>query len=108
MNRCTTLAARAGVNVCLRKVEAAAMVEAIKTHGVTHYCGAPIVHSTLIARRADVFAVGGYRHVPNSEDSDLFWRLGERGAHPAGHARHGAGDDERGPHGFNLPTAGHV
>ena len=43
-----TLAARAGVNVCLRKVEAAAMVEAIKTHGVTHYCGAPIVHGLLV------------------------------------------------------------
>ncbi|MHB1123683.1 MAG: acyl-CoA synthetase [Ramlibacter sp.] len=43
-----TLAARAGVNVCLRRVEAAAMVEAIKTHGVTHYCGAPIVHGLLV------------------------------------------------------------
>ncbi len=39
-----------------------------------------IVHSTFMARRADVVAVGGYRHVPNSEDSDLFWRLAERGA----------------------------
>jgi len=38
-----------------------------------------IVHSTLMARRADIVAVGGYRHVPNSEDSDLFWRLQERG-----------------------------
>ncbi|HRP11412.1 MAG TPA: hypothetical protein PLK37_10290, partial [Terricaulis sp.] len=37
-------------------------------------------HSTLMARRADVVGVGGYRHVPNSEDSDLFWRLQERGA----------------------------
>jgi fatty-acyl-CoA synthase len=43
-----TVAARAGVNVCLRKVEAAAMVEAIRTHGVTHYCGAPIVHGMLV------------------------------------------------------------
>jgi hypothetical protein len=39
-----------------------------------------IVQSTLMARRADVVAVGGYRHAPNSEDSDLFWRLAERGA----------------------------
>jgi len=39
-----------------------------------------MIHSTLMARRADVMAVGGYRHVPNSEDSDLFWRLRERGA----------------------------
>jgi len=39
-----------------------------------------IVQSTLMARCADIVAVGGYRHVPNSEDSDLFWRLAERGA----------------------------
>jgi len=43
-----TVAARAGVNVCLRKVEAQAMAEAIKAHGVTHYCGAPIVHGMLV------------------------------------------------------------
>lgn len=43
-----TLAARAGVNVCLRKVEAAAMADAIREHGVTHYCGAPIVHGMLV------------------------------------------------------------
>jgi hypothetical protein len=39
-----------------------------------------IIQSTLLARRAEVDAIGGYRHVPNSEDSDLFWRLSERGA----------------------------
>jgi len=43
-----TVAARAGVNVCLRKVEAKAMVDAIRAHGVTHYCGAPIVHGLLV------------------------------------------------------------
>ena len=43
-----TVAARAGVNVCLRRVEALAMVDAIRMHGVTHYCGAPIVHSLLV------------------------------------------------------------
>ena len=43
-----TVAARAGVNVCLRRVEAGAMIDAIKTHGVTHYCGAPIVHGMLV------------------------------------------------------------
>jgi 3-(methylthio)propionyl---CoA ligase len=42
-----TLAALAGTNVCLRKVEAAAIFDAIRTHRVTHYCGAPIVHSLL-------------------------------------------------------------
>jgi 3-(methylthio)propionyl---CoA ligase len=43
-----TVAANAGVNVCLRKVEAKAIFDLIRRHRVTHYCGAPIVHSTLI------------------------------------------------------------
>ena len=43
-----TVAAMAGTNVCLRKVEAKAMFDAIRAHGVTHYCGAPIVHATLV------------------------------------------------------------
>ena len=42
------MAAVAGTNVCLRKVEPAAIFELIREHRVTHYCGAPIVHSTLI------------------------------------------------------------
>jgi fatty-acyl-CoA synthase len=43
-----TMAANAGTNVCLRKVEAGLIFKLIKQHRVTHYCGAPIVHSTLI------------------------------------------------------------
>ncbi len=43
-----TVAARAGVNVCLRKVAAPEIFEAIRTHGVTHYCAAPIVHGMLV------------------------------------------------------------
>ena len=43
-----TLAARAGVNVCLRRVEAQAVFDAIREHGVTHYCGAPIVQGMLV------------------------------------------------------------
>ncbi len=43
-----TVAARAGVNVCLRRVEAQAIFDAIRQHGVTHYCGAPIVQSLLV------------------------------------------------------------
>ncbi|HUK05613.1 MAG TPA: acyl-CoA synthetase [Burkholderiales bacterium] len=43
-----TMAANAGTNVCLRKVEAGLIFNLIKKHRVTHYCGAPIVHSTLI------------------------------------------------------------
>ena len=42
-----TIAAVSGTNVCLRKVEAKAIWDAIRDHGVTHYCGAPIVHSTI-------------------------------------------------------------
>ncbi|MGE0418620.1 MAG: acyl-CoA synthetase [Acetobacteraceae bacterium] len=43
-----TVAERAGVNVCLRRVEAQAAWDAIREHGVTHMCGAPIVYSMLI------------------------------------------------------------
>src|SRR5512141_2493046 len=49
-----TMAANAGVNVCLRKVEAKAILDAIRTHRVTHYCGAPIVHLTLINAPAEM------------------------------------------------------
>ncbi len=42
------VAARAGVNVCLRRVEAQVIFDAIREHGVDHYCGAPIVHSMLV------------------------------------------------------------
>jgi 3-(methylthio)propionyl---CoA ligase len=43
-----TMAANAGTSVCLRKVEAKAVLDAIRAHRVTHYCGAPIVHAMLI------------------------------------------------------------
>jgi fatty-acyl-CoA synthase len=43
-----TVAERAGVNVCLRRVEAKAAWDAIRDEGVTHMCGAPIVYSLLI------------------------------------------------------------
>jgi fatty-acyl-CoA synthase len=43
-----TLAALAGTNVCLRRVDANAMLDAIRTHRVTHYCGAPIVHAMIV------------------------------------------------------------
>jgi fatty-acyl-CoA synthase len=44
-----TIAAMAGTHVCLRRVEAPAVFDAIRQHRVTHYCGAPIVHSMLIS-----------------------------------------------------------
>jgi fatty-acyl-CoA synthase len=34
--------------VCLRRVEANAILDLIREHKVTHYCGAPIVHSMLL------------------------------------------------------------
>ena len=43
-----TIAASAGINVCLRKVDPAKIFELIKKHGVTHMAGAPIVYNTLI------------------------------------------------------------
>ena len=43
-----TIAARAGINVCLRRVDAQNIFAAIKEHGVTHYCAAPIVHNLLV------------------------------------------------------------
>jgi len=49
-----SLSAVAGTHVCLRWVRAAAIFDAIASHGVTHLCGAPIVMSTLVnADQAD-------------------------------------------------------
>jgi fatty-acyl-CoA synthase len=42
-----TVAARAGVNVCLRKFDAKTVFNLIRSDNVTHYCGAPIVQSAL-------------------------------------------------------------
>ena len=43
-----TLAAVAGVNVCLRRFDAQRVFDLMREHGVTHFCGAPIIHSTLV------------------------------------------------------------
>jgi fatty-acyl-CoA synthase len=48
------MAANAGTNICLRKVEAKAIFDLIRQHRVTHYCGAPIVHQTLINAPAEM------------------------------------------------------
>jgi fatty-acyl-CoA synthase len=42
-----TIAARAGVNVCLRRFDAKTVFDLIRRERVTHYCGAPIVQSAL-------------------------------------------------------------
>jgi len=49
-----SMAANAGVSVCLRKVDAAPVFRLIKEHRVTHYCGAPIVHTMLIDAPAEL------------------------------------------------------
>ena len=43
-----TIAALGGTNVCLRRVEAGAIYDAIADHGVTHFCGAPIVLNFIL------------------------------------------------------------
>ena len=43
-----TVAMVGGTHVCLRRVEAQAILEAMRAHGVTHYCAAPIVHNLIL------------------------------------------------------------
>jgi fatty-acyl-CoA synthase len=43
-----TMAANAGTNICLRRVEIGTILDMIRKHRVTHYCGAPIVHAMFI------------------------------------------------------------
>jgi len=54
-----TVALLAGTHVCLRRVESGAILDAMRRHGVDHYCGAPIVHNMLI--NADAAARQGIR-----------------------------------------------
>ena len=49
-----TIAARAGINVCLRRVDAQHIFAAIKEYKVTHYCAAPIVHNLLVNAPAEM------------------------------------------------------
>ena len=51
-----TMAANAGTNVCLRKVDPALIFELIRRYKVTHMCGAPIVYGMLINAPAQVRA----------------------------------------------------
>ncbi len=52
------IAAAAGVNVCLRKIEPARIFELIGRHGVTHLGGAPIVYSLLVNNAAEAGSAG--------------------------------------------------
>ena len=48
-----TLSALAGTHVCLRRVEPAVVYAAITEHGVSHFCGAPIVLNVLASAAAN-------------------------------------------------------
>jgi len=49
-----TVAMLGGTHVCLRKVEAKAIFDAMREHKADHYCAAPIVHNLLIAAPAEL------------------------------------------------------
>ena len=51
-----TITMMAGTHVCLRAVEPGAIFTAIRDHGVTHMCGAPIVMVMMLNAGADVHA----------------------------------------------------
>ena len=57
-----TVAMLGGTHVCLRRVEAGAILQAMHENGVDHYCAAPIVHNLIIhadpALRAGLGAPG--------------------------------------------------
>jgi fatty-acyl-CoA synthase len=48
-----SLSINVGTHVCLRRVEADAIFEAIERHGVTHLCGAPIVMNMIASAAAE-------------------------------------------------------
>jgi len=43
-----------GTQVCLRRVEAGAILQAMCEHGVDHYCAAPIVHNLILSAEAQL------------------------------------------------------
>ncbi|HLL17799.1 MAG TPA: AMP-binding protein, partial [Rubrivivax sp.] len=43
-----TVAMLGGTHICLRRVEAEAILDAMREHGADHYCAAPIVHNLII------------------------------------------------------------
>jgi fatty-acyl-CoA synthase len=51
-----TVAANAGTHVCLRRVDPRLIFQLIREHKVSHYCGAPIVHSMIINAPAELRA----------------------------------------------------
>ncbi len=51
-----TVAMLGGTHVCLRRVDAQAILQAMREHQVDHYCAAPIVHNLLIDAPAELLA----------------------------------------------------
>jgi fatty-acyl-CoA synthase len=49
-----TVALLGGTHVCLRRVDAASILGAMRAQRVDHYCAAPIVHNLLIAAPAEL------------------------------------------------------
>jgi acyl-CoA synthetase (AMP-forming)/AMP-acid ligase II len=49
-----TVAMLGGTHVCLRRVEAGAILQAMCEHGVDHYCAAPIVHNLILSAEAQL------------------------------------------------------
>jgi len=58
-----SVAARAGTNIFLRKVDPLVMLDLIARHRVTHFGGAPIVHSLLLNAPDECFT--GIHHTVN-------------------------------------------
>lgn len=44
-----TMAAVAGTQVCMRRFDRKRVLELMREHGVSHYCGAPVIHAALAA-----------------------------------------------------------
>ncbi|WP_230658482.1 AMP-binding protein [Psychrobacter sp. I-STPA10] len=49
-----TIAERAGVNVCLRKIDADLILRLIDKYKVSHYCAAPVVHNMIASGDASL------------------------------------------------------
>ena len=51
-----TVAMQGGTHVCLRRVDAKSILDAMRQHQVDHYCAAPIVHSLIYNAPAELLA----------------------------------------------------
>ncbi len=56
-----TVAMLGGTHICLRRVDASTVLQAMREHKVDHFCAAPIVHNLLIAAPAEMRAGIGHK-----------------------------------------------